>query len=212
MTTSGQASDAAGGGFRSFPHGPPHDLRFEAMLWLRKGFGLCWCVDRAPAEPAAGLLLWTFRRGQIMKAGRETPFRGPQPSLRHAPGRRLTRPLFANLEWLQSAGQRPGCRGVPGPLWTACAILMASSSHPRLSFWRELAGRGAQARENQAGIVRHVSQPLDSIAAVLEGTGNYRVLRRLSRWPIIPRPPMSRPSSACRRRGNHRHRLRHRTR
>lgn len=35
------------------------------------------------------------------------------------------------------------------------------------------------ARANSTGTAKNVSQPLDSIAAVLEGTGDYRVLRRL---------------------------------
>lgn len=40
--------------------------------------------------------------------------------------------------------------------------------------------------ESQAGVVRHVNHPLDNIAAVLEGTGDYRVLRRLE--PLADRP------------------------
>ena len=40
--------------------------------------------------------------------------------------------------------------------------------------------------ESQAWVVRHVSHPLDNIAAVLEGTGDYRVLRRLE--PLADRP------------------------
>jgi hypothetical protein len=71
------------------PYCAGHGLSF--ILWLRgdavaaQGIRLCRRVDRTPAEPAAGLLLWISRREQNIKAVRYTPFCCSQPSLQHAP-------------------------------------------------------------------------------------------------------------------------------
>ncbi len=47
-------------GFQSFNTARRSNQGFEAMLWMRKGFG-CRPVDRRRAEPDARDLLWTFR-------------------------------------------------------------------------------------------------------------------------------------------------------
>ena len=47
------------GGFRSFSTARRTIQGFEAMLWLRKGFGFCRRLDGVRAEPAARGLLRT---------------------------------------------------------------------------------------------------------------------------------------------------------
>jgi len=60
----------------------------------------------------------------------------------------------------------------------------------RLSLIRR--GNRDGVRPGRTGTAKHVSQPLDSIATVLEGTGDYRVLRRLqplADHPDVPNEP-----------------------
>lgn len=104
------------GGFRSFHTARRTICGFEAMLWLRKGFGF------------AGALLWTSRQEQSMKVERKTPFFGPQPSLRHALSDPHAAAAQPSLVWRSGQGSngynpwRPGSdsRASQTSAWLRC--------------------------------------------------------------------------------------------